>query len=276
MKKISIISIIALMMTNYSYAEEYIFKVSKVTSLKEINETNNQVAECGLDYGTCIVGQPTYISTIGDQNVVWSCNIENSTKQCYKAANIGTNGICGTDNGTIVDDTPTNLCNSGNSTTVSLDNGIYTWYCNGSPETLTTTKGQDINCSATKKINKKWSDFSVFVSRNYYDFNVIRVNSNIYTPLNNNCKEVGDGYGTFCTTENNSNLELTLKIIKNGCFAGTFDGFVMHNLIGIKSYEVIYTTLNNSIVLKDNKIGVNISNKGCVVANDEIRLKLIF
>lgn len=130
----------------------------------------------------------------------------------------------------------------------------------------------------TKIQNAKWSNFNVLVSRNYYDFDSIRTSSATYIPSNGVCTPVGDTYGELCTYENNGNLELELKILRNGCFAGqsVFDGYVMHNLTGLKSYEVLSGNLNISYVNQNNKFGFNLIGSGCVVTGDNKKVKLVF
>lgn len=276
--KLKLIIIACLIQSNILSANEYIYRVQKFSNFKEIKQENNN-AICGIDFGVCENGNANYISNIGDSEVNWKCINNNIEINCSKPALNGTNGLCGSSNNTFSEETPLNLCSSGTATTVSLNNSTYNWSCNGSEATQISKEGNSVNCSATKIQNAKWSNFNVLVSRNYYDFNSIKTSSATYIPSNGVCTPVGDTYGELCTYENNGNLELELKIIRDGCFYGStsnFDGYVMHNLTGLKSYEVLSGNLNVDYVNQNNKFGFNLSGKGCVVIGDTKKVKLVF
>jgi len=276
--KLKLIIAILLLQCNQLYANEYIFKMQKISNIKEIKQENNNPI-CGINFGACENGTANYISNIGDSEVIWKCISHNIEINCSKTALNGTNGVCGSSNNEFLEEIPLNLCNSGTATTVYLNNSTYNWVCNGSEATQISKEGNSVNCSATKVQNAKWSNFNVLVSRSYYDFNSIRTSSETYIPSNGVCKPVGDSYGELCTYENNGNLELELKITRAGCFYGStsnFDGYVMHNITGLKSYEVLSGNLNVDYVNQNNKFGFNLSGKGCVDIGDSKKVKLIF
>ncbi len=103
-----------------------------------LNNPNTGSERCsdGLYSSTDSVGS--------DGTYNWNCNGQFGGTNASCSANRIVNGSCGADNGGLFYNTPTNLCNSGNPSSVSGGSGSnFSWTCNGS------NTGSTASCSAT-------------------------------------------------------------------------------------------------------------------------------
>ena len=85
--------------------------------------------------------------TLSGENWTWSCGGLNNGKSVSCNANkiVSIDGRCGTSNGKTLSSIPTSdLCSSGNASSVTLSGENWTWSCAGS------SGGQNISCSAKK------------------------------------------------------------------------------------------------------------------------------
>ncbi|MFA5087319.1 MAG: hypothetical protein WC470_03410 [Candidatus Paceibacterota bacterium] len=119
------------------------------TTNRYCGSSSNQSFSSTPTSNLCAIGTASAVSA-SNTNYAWTCSfrgmlLANCSAQRTAPAPTPINGQCGSSNGQTLSSAPTNLCNSGNASTVS-GSGPWTWTCSGQ------NNGTTASCSAQKTI----------------------------------------------------------------------------------------------------------------------------
>lgn len=156
--------IITILFSFFTYAEndKPLLKLNNVSGIKVIKENNTNPICNNSEFGQCIEGISQYTSSIGDSIVTWNCTKNSLSISCFKNAEDGIAGLCGSSNNTTLSSIPSeNLCLTGEASFITETNTNYQWSCSGNQGSQTIKKGNDVDCMALKQVSALNAQFTV-------------------------------------------------------------------------------------------------------------------
>lgn len=212
-----------------------------------INETYTSTILSNSSNELCEMGQVSQFNN-NTNSFNWQCYFPSINKNvscvAYK------NPVCGSDNSQALDNTPTNLCTNGTSSSVINNNGVYNWSCS--------LNNKIENCEAYSNLN--------LINDTITAYRV--AHNSLSTPyltrtITNNSHILNQEYIVPNETDyfsykivNNNTIHLIQK--KSGTYGSTvtYNGYVL-KIPKINSFEIIQNTSSIPIIQYDNDLYIN-------------------